>query len=166
MSNFQFCSFKNSKCEPWGLFGKSKVCPVFVQLEKMQYFQIYWTVFGQGLDLCVQSPSKCSAIGPIFDRVLTGVGQRPDRLSTWPIFGQTLDRDLTRLGQTLDFPSSLCPTNQRLLVPNKLYRKANKIWNLVADCFQLVCYRKFTLNPQNPEESLEWNSVHWSLDDE
>ena len=118
LSNFNFFTFKSSKCEPWVLFPKSKVCQEIVQRGKMPYFQFVWTDFWQSLDLPVQTVSKCLLTWPSFDIALTRLGQCPDRPSTWGFFGRTLDRDWTRLGQRLDLLSNPCPTNHRQVVPN------------------------------------------------
>ena len=55
---FHFFTFKSSKCEPWALFPKSKVCQEIVQRGKMPYFQFVWTDFWQSLDLPVKTVSK------------------------------------------------------------------------------------------------------------
>ena len=109
--------FKSSKYEPWHFFPS----PIFVQIlsnaKKWQHFKLQWTEFGQAVDFHVQSVSRRFWIWHKFDRDLTRLRQQLDKPSTWPISGLTLDRDLTMFGQRLDFLSSLCPTIQCQVVP-------------------------------------------------
>ena len=109
--------FKNPKYEPWvwklEVQSLSNVCPE----RKIALFQFGWTRFGQSLDMPVQCMSKYYLTWQRFDRARTAPWHILDRPLTWPIFGQSFDRDWTGVGQTLDFASNICPTNRRILLP-------------------------------------------------
>ena len=108
--------------------NKSQLCPEIVHVQCLSRVspiaRIYcwqgliydWTSCGQILDFHVQSLSESLCV----DTLLTGLGQGFDKLRTYQPIGQRLDKGLTEIGQTSDFTSNLCPTNQWEGVPKSV----------------------------------------------